>query len=88
MVFKMESNSAKLKAEAETGILQWMEKEEALHNELQEKKHQYLLAEKNRLLHELLDLQVRNCLICRPFVHLNNIVVYFNAKLSYQINVF
>lgn len=55
----MENNTAKLKAEAETRILQEMEEEEALHNELLEKKRQYLLAEKNRLVHELLDLQVR-----------------------------
>ncbi|XP_026201726.1 HAUS augmin-like complex subunit 8 [Anabas testudineus] len=55
---KMENNTAKLKAEAETRILQEMEEEEALHNELLEKKRQYLLAEKNRLVHELLDLQI------------------------------
>lgn len=55
----MENNTIKLKAEAEMRILQEMEEEEALHNELQEKKRQYLLAEKNRLVHELLDLQVR-----------------------------
>lgn len=55
----MESNTAKLKAEAEARILQEMEEEEALHNEVQEKKRQYLLMEKERLVNEMLDLQVR-----------------------------
>ncbi|KAK2835599.1 hypothetical protein Q5P01_016083 [Channa striata] len=55
---KMESNTAKLKAEAEMRILQEIEEEEALHNDLWEKKRKYLLAEKNRLVHELLDLQM------------------------------
>ncbi|XP_010777339.1 uncharacterized protein haus8 [Notothenia coriiceps] len=56
---EMESNTAKLKAEAEARILQEMEEEEALYNEVQEKKRQYLVMEKERLAHELLDLQVR-----------------------------
>lgn len=56
---KMESNTANLKAEAEARILQEMEEEEVLHNEVQEKKRQYLLMEKERLVNELLDLQVR-----------------------------
>lgn len=56
---KMESNTAKLKAEAEARILQEIEEEEALHNEVQEKKRQYLLMDKERLVNELLDLQVR-----------------------------
>lgn len=55
----MESNTAKLKAEAEARTLQEMEEEEALHNEVQEKKRQYLLMEKERLVNEILDLQVR-----------------------------
>lgn len=55
----MESNTAKLKAEAEARILQEMEEEEALHNEVQEKKRQYLLMQKDRLVNEMLDLQVR-----------------------------
>lgn len=55
----MESNTAKLKAEAEVRTLQEMEEEEALHNEVQEKKRQYLLMEKERLVNEILDLQVR-----------------------------
>lgn len=55
----MESNTAKLKSEAEARIMQAMEEEEALHNEVQEKKRQYLLMEKDRLVNELLDLQVR-----------------------------
>ncbi|XP_050924133.1 HAUS augmin-like complex subunit 8 isoform X2 [Lates calcarifer] len=55
---KMESNTAKLKAEAEARILQMMEEEKALHNEVQRKKRQYLLAEKKRLENELLDLQI------------------------------
>lgn len=56
----MESNTMKLKAEAEARILLEMEEEEALHNEVQEKKCQYLLMEKERLVNEMLDLQVRN----------------------------
>ncbi|XP_022615326.1 HAUS augmin-like complex subunit 8 [Seriola dumerili] len=55
---KMEHNTAKLKAEAEARILQMMEEEEALRNEVHEKKCRYLLAEKNRLGNELLDLQI------------------------------
>lgn len=55
---KMESNTAKFKAEAEARILQEMEEEEVLHNEVQEKKRQYLLMEKERLVNELLDLQI------------------------------
>ncbi|XP_044054729.1 HAUS augmin-like complex subunit 8 isoform X2 [Siniperca chuatsi] len=55
---KMESNTAKLKAEAEARILQEMEEEEVLHNEVQGKKHQHLLMEKERLVNELLDLQI------------------------------
>eukprot|EP00066_Takifugu_rubripes_P023862 XP_011613128.1 PREDICTED: HAUS augmin-like complex subunit 8 isoform X1 [Takifugu rubripes] len=55
---KMESNTAKLKAEAEARILQEMEEEHALHNEVQEKKRQYLLMEKERTINEMLDLQV------------------------------
>ncbi|XP_019936266.1 HAUS augmin-like complex subunit 8 [Paralichthys olivaceus] len=55
---KMESNTAKLKAEAEAQILQIMEEEQALHKDVHEKKRQYLLAEKNRLMNELLDLQI------------------------------
>lgn len=55
----MESNTAKLKAEAEARILQEMEEEEALQNEVQKKKRQYLFIEKERLINEMLDLQVR-----------------------------
>ncbi|XP_077964635.1 HAUS augmin-like complex subunit 8 isoform X2 [Gasterosteus aculeatus] len=55
---KMESNTAKAEAEAEARIMQEMEEEEALHNEVQEKKRQYLLMEQDRLLNELLDLQI------------------------------
>ncbi|XP_034079451.1 HAUS augmin-like complex subunit 8 isoform X2 [Gymnodraco acuticeps] len=55
---EMESNTAKLKAAAEARILQEMEEEEALYNEVQEKKRQYLVMEKDRLAHELLDLQI------------------------------
>lgn len=58
----MESNTAKLKAEAETRILQEMEEEEALHDEVQGKRRQYLLMEKERLVNELLVLQVRKIL--------------------------
>ncbi|KAM7388310.1 hypothetical protein PAMP_024496 [Pampus punctatissimus] len=55
---KMESNTAKLKAEAEARILQEMEEEQALCNEVHEKKRQYLLMEKDRMMNELLDLQI------------------------------
>ncbi|XP_041647745.1 HAUS augmin-like complex subunit 8 [Cheilinus undulatus] len=55
---KMESNTAKLKVEAEAKLLQEMEEVEALHKEVQEKKCQYLLLEKERLINELLDLQI------------------------------
>ncbi|XP_069006445.1 HAUS augmin-like complex subunit 8 [Embiotoca jacksoni] len=55
---KMESNTAKFKAKAEARILQEMEEEEMLHNEVKEKKRQCLLAEKERMLNELLDLQI------------------------------
>uniref|UniRef100_A0A673A2F2 HAUS augmin-like complex, subunit 8 n=1 Tax=Sphaeramia orbicularis TaxID=375764 RepID=A0A673A2F2_9TELE len=55
---KMESNTAKMRAEAEAKILQEMEEEEALYNEVQEKKRQYLLLEKDKLANELLDLQI------------------------------
>lgn len=55
---KMESNTAKLKAEAEARILQEMEEEEAWHNEVQKKKRQYLLMEKERQVNEMLDLQI------------------------------
>ncbi|CAK6955398.1 HAUS augmin-like complex subunit 8 [Scomber scombrus] len=55
---KMESNTAKLKAEAEARILQMMEEEEVLRNEVYEKKRQYLFMEKDRNVNELLDLQI------------------------------
>lgn len=55
----MESNTAKLKAEAEARILQEMEEEEALQNEVQKKKRQYLFIEQEKLINEMLDLQVR-----------------------------
>lgn len=64
----MESNTAKLKAEAEARILQEMEEEHALHNEVQEKKRQYLLMEKARTINELLDLQVSKPLSCRETI--------------------
>lgn len=53
---KMENNTAKLRAAAETRILQEME--EAQSNEVMEKKHKYELIEKSRLLNDLLDLQI------------------------------
>lgn len=62
---KMESNTAKLKAEAEARILQEMEEEHALHNKVQEKKRQYLLLEKERTINEMLDLQVSKPFACR-----------------------
>ncbi|KAK9519005.1 hypothetical protein VZT92_021762 [Zoarces viviparus] len=55
---KMESNTAKAEAEAEARLMQEMEEEEALHNEVQEKKRRYLLMEKDRRANELLDLQI------------------------------
>lgn len=58
----MESNTAKAEAEAEAWIMEVMEEEEVLHNEVQEKKRRYLLAEKDRLANEILDLQVRKSL--------------------------
>lgn len=56
---KMESSTTKIKAEAEARILKVMEEEEALHNEVYEKKRQYLLMEQDRNVNEWLDLQVR-----------------------------
>ncbi|XP_068447850.1 HAUS augmin-like complex subunit 8 isoform X2 [Clinocottus analis] len=55
---KMERNTAKAEAEAEARLVEEMEEEEALHNEVQEKKRRYLLAENDRLANELLDLQI------------------------------
>ncbi|KAM7012314.1 HAUS augmin-like complex subunit 8 [Tautogolabrus adspersus] len=55
---KMESNTAKLKLEAEARILQEMEEVEELHKEVHEKKKKYLLMEKKRLINELLDMQI------------------------------
>ncbi|XP_017262621.1 HAUS augmin-like complex subunit 8 [Kryptolebias marmoratus] len=55
---KMESNTAKFKAEAEERSLQEMKGEEMLRNEVKEKKQQYLLAEKKKLLNEMLDMQI------------------------------
>ncbi|KAK7888944.1 hypothetical protein WMY93_024504 [Mugilogobius chulae] len=54
----MESNTAKLRVEAETRIVQELEEEEVLRIEVLDKKRQYELKEKNRLLSELLDLQI------------------------------
>lgn len=58
---------SKLKAEAEARILQEMDEEEALYNEVQEKKRQYLIMEKERLVSEMLDLQVRTLLTHTDF---------------------
>ncbi|XP_076009401.1 HAUS augmin-like complex subunit 8 isoform X2 [Genypterus blacodes] len=55
---KMESNTAKLKAEAETRLMQEMEEEEALHNEFHGKMRQYVLMEKEKIINELLDIQI------------------------------
>uniref|UniRef100_A0A8C5EVL5 HAUS augmin-like complex subunit 8 n=1 Tax=Gouania willdenowi TaxID=441366 RepID=A0A8C5EVL5_GOUWI len=55
---QMQSNTAKFKADAEAKILQVIEDEEMLHNEVKEKKQRYLLAEKKRLIQELLDVQI------------------------------
>ncbi|XP_072294680.1 HAUS augmin-like complex subunit 8 [Eucyclogobius newberryi] len=55
---KMENNTTKLRMEAETRILQELEDEEALRIEVLDKKRQYELKEKNRLLSELLDVQI------------------------------
>lgn len=60
----MESNTAKLKAEAEARILQEMEEEHMLHNEVQDKKHRYLLMEKERTISEILDMQVHELFAC------------------------
>uniref|UniRef100_A0A1A7ZPK9 HAUS augmin like complex subunit 8 n=1 Tax=Nothobranchius furzeri TaxID=105023 RepID=A0A1A7ZPK9_NOTFU len=55
---KMENNTTKFKAEAEERIFQGIQEEMRLHNEVKEKKRQYLLAEKRRLMNEMLDLQI------------------------------
>ncbi|KAM6962539.1 HAUS augmin-like complex subunit 8 [Aplochiton taeniatus] len=55
---KMESNTAKLRAEAEEQLLAVMEEEEHLCKEIQEKKRQCLLLEKNKQMNDLLDLQI------------------------------
>ncbi|XP_043984297.1 HAUS augmin-like complex subunit 8 [Gambusia affinis] len=55
---KMESNTAKFKAEAVAKLLQNMEEEQRLHRKVKEKKHQHLLMEKKKQLNELLDLQI------------------------------
>ncbi|XP_028260097.1 HAUS augmin-like complex subunit 8 isoform X2 [Parambassis ranga] len=55
---KMEHNTAKLKAKAEARLLQEMNEEQMLRAEVKEKKRQYLVAEKKRLVNELLDLQI------------------------------
>ncbi|XP_061593108.1 HAUS augmin-like complex subunit 8 isoform X2 [Cololabis saira] len=55
---KMQNHTTKFKAEAEAKILMEMEEEHMLCNEVEEKKRQYLLAERKRLLNELLDLQI------------------------------
>uniref|UniRef100_A0A8C6T3K7 HAUS augmin-like complex subunit 8 n=1 Tax=Neogobius melanostomus TaxID=47308 RepID=A0A8C6T3K7_9GOBI len=55
---KMEHNTVKLRAEAETRILQAMEEEESMRLEVLEKKRQHDFKEKSRLLSELLDLQI------------------------------
>ncbi|KAM4629287.1 uncharacterized protein ACJ7VT_001633 [Polymixia lowei] len=55
---KMESNTEKLKAEAEARLREEMEEEQRLHNEVQEKKRQWLLMEKDKQMNELLDLQI------------------------------
>lgn len=58
LIAKMEHNTAKLKAEAETKMLLAMEEEQRLRNEVQEKKRQYLLTENRRVVNELLDMQI------------------------------
>lgn len=58
VLFEMESNTEKFKAEAEAKILREMEEEEVLYNEVKEKKRRYLLTERKTLVNELLDLQV------------------------------
>ncbi|XP_038157660.1 HAUS augmin-like complex subunit 8 [Cyprinodon tularosa] len=55
---KMENNTAKFKAEAEAKLLQIMTEEQRLHSSVNEKKSQYLLMEKKKQLHEILDLQI------------------------------
>lgn len=70
----MEHNTAKLKAEAEARLLQKMNKEQMLHAEVKEKKHKYLVAEKKRLVNELLDLQVG---ILSVFIEPFNCVFWF-----------
>ncbi|KAM4574962.1 HAUS augmin-like complex subunit 8 [Fundulus diaphanus] len=55
---KMESNTAKFKAEAEAKLLQKMKEERRLHSTVKEKKCQYLLMEKKKQLNDLLDNQI------------------------------
>ncbi|MED6238434.1 hypothetical protein ATANTOWER_021042 [Ataeniobius toweri] len=55
---KMESNTAKFKAEAEAKLLQKMDEEKRLHSKVKEKKRQYVLMEKKKQLNELLDSQI------------------------------
>ncbi|KAM9761613.1 HAUS augmin-like complex subunit 8 [Menidia menidia] len=55
---KMESNTTKFKTLAESKILQVMKEEDMLRNELKEKKQRYLVAEKKKMLNDLLHLQI------------------------------
>lgn len=92
LLFKMESNTAKLKAEAEARILQMMEEEHALHNEVQGKKRRYLLMEKKRTINDMLDLQVRSPFVCTEilwnvenhFNHSDCIIVSYRLLYSHQ----
>lgn len=59
VLLKMESNTTKLKVEAESKLLQVMEEEDDLYKEVQGKKRKYLLMEKERIINEMLNLQVR-----------------------------
>uniref|UniRef100_A0A3Q3XPS7 HAUS augmin-like complex, subunit 8 n=1 Tax=Mola mola TaxID=94237 RepID=A0A3Q3XPS7_MOLML len=52
------NNTTKLKVEAESKLLQVMEEEDDLYKEVQGKKRKYLLMEKERLINEMLDLQI------------------------------
>lgn len=54
---KMESNTRKLRTEAEWSLLAVMEEEERLRKSVHEKRRQHLLLEKHKQLSELLDLQ-------------------------------
>ena len=55
---QMGHNNAKLRAEMDARLREEMEEDDRLRKEVQEMKRQHLQREKERVLHEMLDLQV------------------------------